>query len=136
MEEPILVLRAQYNKKNASKCELYADRVVLTTECTGGLMPIYANKTREIPLGEISRVVISTGGTGFFVHHPNAIHFITKNSRRTLDELFRDPRFHASQYIDEGVQQFCPASDTDLKEKIALAAQIKAYIEKRQEDAP
>ncbi len=129
MEEPMIVLQAQYNRKNRSKCELYADRVVLTTECDGGLMPVYANKTREIPLEEISRVVISTGGTGFFVHHPNAIHFITKNSRRTLDELFRDPRFHASQYIDEGVQQFCPASQADLTEKLSLAARIKAYIE-------
>ena len=129
MSEPLIVLEARYNKRNTSRCELYPDRVVLSTQCSGGLIPVYANKTRVIPIAEITRVVISNGGTGFFVHHPNAVHFVTKDSRRTLDEMFRDQRFTSADYIDEGVQQFCPQSAADLTEKIGLAAKIKAYIE-------
>lgn len=130
MNEPLIVLDARYNKRNTSRCELYQDRVVLSTSCTGGLMPIYGNKTRTIPIDDITQVVISNGGMGFFVHHPNAIHFMTRESRRTLDELFRDRRFGSADYIDEGVQQFCPQSAADLTEKIGLASQIKDYIEK------
>lgn len=130
MNEPLIVLDARYNKRNTSRCELYQDRVVLSTRCTGGLMPIYGNKTRTIPIDDITQVVISNGGMGFFVHHPNAIHFMTRESRRTLDELFRDRRFGSADYIDEGVQQFCPQSAADLTEKIGLASQIKDYIEK------
>ncbi|MBQ8954811.1 MAG: hypothetical protein IJ048_11930 [Clostridia bacterium] len=132
METPLLVLEAQYNKHNASKCELYADRVVLTTACTGGLLPVYANKTRVIPLDEIRKVVVSTGGTGFFIHHPNAVHFVVKNSTRTLDDMFRDQRFHSADYIDEGVQQFCPKSSADLTEKIGIAMRMKGYIERHE----
>lgn len=132
MSEPLIVLEARYNKRNTSRCELYPDRVVLSTSCTGGFVPVYGNKTRTIPIADITRVVISNGGTGFFVHHPNAIHFMTRESRRTLDELFRDQRFSSADYIDEGVQQFCPQSAADLTEKIGLASQIKAYIESAQ----
>ena len=130
MEKPLLVLEAQYNKHNLSKCELYADRVVLTTACTGGFLPVYANRTRVIPLDEIRKVVISTGGTGFFIHHPNAVHFVVEGSKRTLDDMFRDQRFHSADYIDEGVQQFCPTSPTDLTEKIGIALKMKGYIER------
>lgn len=132
MSEPLIVLEARYNKRNTSKCELYPDRVVLSTQCAGGLVPVYGNKTRTIRIADITQVVISNGGTGFFVHHPNAIHFMTKESQRTLDELFRDQRFPSANYIDEGVQQFCPQSAADLTEKIGLASQIKAYIENEQ----
>ena len=136
MNEPLIVLEARYNKRNSSRCELYPDRVVLSTQCTGGLVPVYGNRTRTIPLTEITKVVISNGGTGFFVHHPNAIHFMTRDSQRTLDELFRDARVTSADYIDEGVQQFCPQSAADLTEKIGLASQIKAYIEDAQRQAP
>ena len=135
MEKPLLVLEAQYNRRNSSRCELYSDRVVLTTTCTGGLLPVYGNRTRVIPISEIRKVVISTGGTGVFVHHPNAVHFVTRGSKRTLDDMFRDQRFHSADYIDEGVQQFCPKSSADLTEKIGLALQMKGYIERMNEAA-
>ena len=129
MEQPLITLEAHYNKKNDSRCELYTDRVVLTTASESWLMPVYANKTRVIPLNEIRQVVISSGGMGFFAKHPNAIHFITRDSSRTLDYMLRDQRFHSAEYIDEGVQQFCPTSQADLTEKLGIAAQIKAYID-------
>ena len=131
MEQPLFTLDAHYNRKNHAKCQLYADRVVLTTRSESRLMPVYGNKTRVIPLKDIKRVVISSGGMGFFARHPNAIHFITQPSARTLDDMLRDQRFHSADYIDEGVQQFCPVSQADLTEKLAVAAQIKAYIEQR-----
>jgi len=129
METPLMVLEAHYNKKNSSRCALYPDRVVLSTQSTSRLMAIYANRSREIPLRDIEKVVISSGGMGFFARHPNAIHFIVKGSRRTLDDMLRDPKFHSSDYIDEGVQQFCPHSQQELTEQIALATRIKDYIE-------
>jgi len=129
MEEPLFVLAAQYNKRNSSRCEVYADRVVLSTQTTSRLTPVYANRTRTIPLKDIRRVVISSGGLGFFSKHPNAIHFIVGDSARTLDQMLRDPRFHSADYIDEGVQQFCAKSAQELTEKVALAGQIKQYIE-------
>ncbi|GEM_PF-2590360 len=137
MESPILVLEARYNRYNLAKCELYPDRVVLSTECTGGFFPVYENKTREIPFSEISRVIISNGGLGFFAHHPNAVHFVLKRHSRTLDEMFRDRRFSSASYIDEGVQQFCAKTQAELTEKIALAARIRDYIEShRDQETP
>ncbi len=135
METPLITLHAQYNKHNSSTCELYPDRVVLITRCTGGLLPVYANKTREIPLEEISRVIISNGGTGYFASHPNAIHFVVRGATRTLDDMFRDRRFTSASYIDEGVQQFCAKNQSDLAEKIGVAARIKDYIERTQSGA-
>ena len=135
MEKPLIVLSAQYNKHNSSTCELYSDRVVLSTRCTGGFLPVYANKTREIPLEEISRVIISNGGTGFFVHHPNAVHFVVRGHKRTLDDMFRDRRFTSASYIDEGVQQFCPTSPQDLAEKIGIASRIKEYVDNWRKEA-
>ncbi len=129
MEAPLIVLKAEFNKYNRSRCELYPDRVVLTTECTGGFLPVYANKAREIPLSEISRVVISNGGLSYFARHPNAIRFIQRGHTRTLDELFRDRRFSSASYIDEGVQQFCAKTQAELTEKISAAARIRDYIE-------
>ena len=129
METPLLVLEAHYNKKNSSRCALYPDRVVLSTQSSSRLMAIYANRSRQIPLRDIEKVVISSGGMGFFARHPNAIHFIVKGSRRTLDDMLRDPKFHSSDYIDEGVQQFCPHSQQELTEQISLATRIKDYIE-------
>ena len=129
MGEPLFTISARYNKKNSSKCELYEDFVVLTTFCEGGWMPIYDNKTRKIPLSDIQRVVISTNSGGIFTHHPNAVHFVTRDCVRTLDDMFRDPKFTSADYIDQGVQQFCAQSKQDLAEKIGVAAQMKAYIE-------
>ncbi|MBQ9326358.1 MAG: hypothetical protein IJ246_11365 [Clostridia bacterium] len=131
MEEAVLTLHAQYNKRNMSECRVYSDRVEMETKCTGGLLPVYKNATRVIYFSEIVRVVISSSTTGFFAHHPNAIHFITGEGQRTLDTLFRDPKFLSRDYIDEGVQQFCAANAQDLTEKIALASRIKAYIEEK-----
>ncbi|MBQ9196192.1 MAG: hypothetical protein IJ157_03025 [Clostridia bacterium] len=133
MEQPLIVLKAQYNRKNRSQCELYADRVELSTFSESRLMPVYGNKTRVIPLKDIRRVVISSGGMGFFAKHPNAIHFIVGDASRTLDDMLRDQRFHSADYIDEGVQQFCPDSQADLTEKLAVAARIKDYIERWKE---
>ena len=129
METPLITLEASYNKHNTSSCQLYPDRIVLTTQCTGGFLPVYENKTRTIPLDQVLRVVISNGGMRFFAHHPNAIHFITQESARSLDTLFRDRRFSSADYIDEGVQQFCPKTEAELTEKIGIATRIKEYIE-------
>ena len=133
MDTPLLVLEARYNRHNLSRCELYEDHILLTTACTGGILPVYANRTRVIPLSEIQKVVISQGGTGFFIHHPNAVHFVVRGSKRTLDDMFRDQHFHSADYIDEGVQQFCPTSADDLTEKTGIAMKMKEYIERANE---
>ncbi|MBQ8081043.1 MAG: hypothetical protein IJ240_04000 [Clostridia bacterium] len=131
-EKPLIVLEAHYNKRNHSRCELYPDRLELFTESTGGLLPIYENKARTIPLRDIRRTVISNGGMGFMgflSHHPNAIHFITRPDQRPLDDLFRDAAFKSASYIDEGVQQFCAKTNAELTEKLAVATRIRDYIE-------
>lgn len=129
MEEKIYTIEAQYNKHNFSVCELYKDRIVLKTVCTGGLIPVYENKEREILIRDIKEIVVSNGGMHFFQNKPNAIHFITDENQRSLNTLFRDSSFPARKYIDEGVQQLCPKNEQDLSEKLALARKIKAYVE-------
>ena len=129
MSEPLLVIKARYNKHNESMCALYEDRVELSTACTGGLIGVYDNRTRVIPIGDIVKVEISQGGMGFFIHQPNAVHFIVKGAARTLAQMFRDRSFTSRQYIDEGVQQFCPTSAQDLTEKAMTAYRMKSYIE-------
>ena len=129
METPLLVIQAEYNRYNSSRCELFPDRVVLSTRCTGGRWPVYRNTTREIPISDIERVEISVGGTGFFAHHPNAVHFITGRSNFDLDTIYRNRGFSSTFYIDEGVQQFCAASAADLVEKVGVASRMKAYID-------
>ena len=132
--EPLFRLEAWNNRHNVAVCELYPDRVVLSTRCTGGLIPLYEDREREIPLASIRRVIISNGGIHFFVHHPNAIHFITDEQQRSLDSLFRDPKVSASDYIREGVQQLCPKNEQDLAAKIETAVRIKAYIEEKRKE--
>ncbi len=129
MEAPIYTLESSVNKRNRARCELYRDRVVIRTECDGGLMPIYENRSREIPLPEIRRVVISKGGVKLITHHPNCIHFVTKADSRTVDEMYRDRTFHANDYLDEGVFQLAPKSESELDEKLEIARKIKEYIE-------
>ena len=132
--KPLMVLRARYNRKNYSSCELFSDHLLLTTVCESRWMAVYENREREILFQDIERVVISSGGLGFFAKHPNAVHFIHKGSKRTLDEMLRDPKFTSADYILEGVQQFCPESQEELTEKIALASKMKDYIEHWQEE--
>lgn len=134
-QEPLFVLTSALNRKNRARCEVYEDRVVLSTEGEG-FFPVYDVRTRVIPIGEIRRVAISVGGVRLLVHHPNCIHFVTEASARTADDLFRDTAFRSHQYIDEGVHQFSPKTEEELKEKLAVAEQIKAYIESKTADRP
>lgn len=128
-EQVICAFESRVNPRNIASCTLYADRVVLTTRCTGGWNRVYNDRERVIPLESIRRVVISQGGMRFFIHHPNCIHFVTEGSRRTVDEMFRDPAFHACDYIDEGVCQFSPGSQAELDARIETAVRMKTYIE-------
>lgn len=128
---PLFVLASALNRKNRARCEVYEDRVVLET-VGEGFFPVYDVRTRVIPLSEIRRVHISVGGVKLLVHHPNCIHFVTDESRRSVDDMFRDGAFRSHQYIDEGVHQLSPKSEEELKEKLAVAQQIKAFIEAKQ----
>ncbi len=129
-QEPLFVLTSAINRKNRARCEVYEDRVVLET-VGEGFFPVYDVKSRVIPIGEIRRVAISVGGVKLLVHHPNCIHFVTDASARTVDDMFRDSAFRSHQYIDEGVHQFSPKSEEELKEKLAVAERIKDYIESK-----
>ena len=136
MEERIIcAFESRLNARNTASCTLYADRVVLRTN-GGGWNRVYNNKERVIPLHEIKRVVISRGGIRFFIHHPNCIHFVTAASRRTVDEMFRDPSFHACDYISDGVCQFSPKTQAELDEKIEIAVRMKAWIEEHRQETP
>ena len=129
MSEPIFVLNSAVNKHNHARCVVYEDRVILTTECTGGFFPVYDNAEREILFSEIEQVIISKGGVRLFAHHPNCIHFVVRGANRTVDSMFRDPRFNASDYIREGVFQLAPKTESELEEKLETARDIKRYIE-------
>ena len=129
MNEPIFVLNSEVNKRNRARCEVFEDRVVLTTECTGGFMPVYDNAEREILFSEIEEVIISKGGIKLFAHHPNCIHFKVHGASRTVDSMYRDRSFRASDYIDEGVFQLAPKSEAELEQKLDTAKEIKRYIE-------
>ena len=134
MEEEICRIEAQINKKNRAACILYPDRVVIRNHCDGGLMPVFDNRERVIPLDRILSVVISKGGVRLLVHHPNCIQFRTDKNVRTVDELFRDRSFHTSEYIDEGVCQFAPRTEEELEQKLETARRIKEYIESYQRE--
>ena len=124
------VLTSSVNKRNHARCEVYEDRVVLTTECTGGLLPVYENASRTILFSEIDRVILSKGGIHRLItHHPNCIHFVVHGSKRNVDDMYRDPAFHASDYIGEGVFQLSPKSEPELDEKMDTAKAIKKLIE-------
>ena len=128
MSEPLYVLESSLNRRNHARCEVYEDRVVLTT-AAGGVFPVYENATRVIPIREIEQVVISKGGVRLIAHHPNCIHFVVRGSGRTVDQMYRDRSFHASDYIREGVHQFAPKTEAELEEKLETARAIKLYIE-------
>ncbi len=131
MSEPLYMLTGSVNKHNHNRCEVYEDRVVLSTVCDGGMFPVYENAAREIPFSDIERVVVSKGGVKLITHHPNCIHFVVRGSRRTVDQMYRDRSFHACDYIREGVHQLTPKSEAELDEKIEIARNIKRYIEER-----
>lgn len=132
MDEPLYVLTGSVNKHNHARCEVYEDRVVLTNICDGGLFPVYENVTRVIPFREIERVVVSRGGVKLIAHHPNCIHFVVRGAHRSIDQMYRDRSFHASDYIHEGVHQLLPQSEAELDEKIQTARDIQRYIESAQ----
>ena len=131
MDEPIYVMKSEINKYNHASCEVYEDRIVLTNSCDGGLFPVYENTSRTIPLSDIEKVVISKGGIHLIMHHPNCIHFVVHGSTRTVDSMFRDRAFHASDYISEGVFQLSPKSETDLDARLDQAKEIKRFIDAR-----
>ena len=134
MDEELYRIEAHINRHNHAVCILYPDRVVLQNRCDGGLMPVFDNRERSIPLQEITGVVVSKGGVRLIVHHPNCIQFRTVQNKRTVDDLFRDRSFHSSEYIDEGVCQLAPKTEAELDEKLETARRIKAYIETWQKE--
>ncbi len=129
--EPIYVMTSSVNKRNHARLEVYEDRVVISTECEGGLMPVYDNATCTILFSELEKVLISRGGVKFFAHHPNCLHFVVKGHTRTVDDMYRDRAFHASDYLAEGVFQFAPKTETELDEKVQTARDIVRYIEEK-----
>ncbi len=129
MEQPLYTLTSSVNRHNHARCEVYADRVVLSTACDGGLFPVYENAERVIPIADLEKVVVSRGGVRLFAHHPNCIHFVVRGARRTVDQMYRDRAFHASDYLGEGVFQLAPKSEAELEEKLGVARDIRRYIE-------
>ena len=129
--EPVFVMTSSINRRNHAKCEVYEDRVVLSTACDGGLMPVYENKSRTICFSELREVIVSKGGVKLITHHPNALHFVTKDSTRTVDSMYRDRGFHASDYLREGVFQLAPKSEAELEEKIQTAREIQRFVMER-----
>ncbi|HHT15359.1 MAG TPA: hypothetical protein GXZ86_05720 [Clostridiales bacterium] len=129
MDQILFSIQAEYNKKNQASCYVCHDRVVLETRSTNKFLRVYLNKNRVIPIRDIVRVEISSASRKVFAPRPNAIHFVVKDSYRTLDQMYRDTRFKAHQYIDEGVQQLLPQGSDDLMNKLLVAGKIKDFID-------
>ena len=129
--EPVFTLTSSINKKNHARCEVYEDRVILSTHCDGGWMPVYENRERTILFTELQKVIVSRGGVKIIAHHPNAIHFVVKGSTRNIDSLYRDRSIHASDYLQEGIFQLAPKTQEELEEKIQAAKEIQKYIQER-----
>ncbi|MDY5730945.1 MAG: hypothetical protein SPL05_05350 [Eubacteriales bacterium] len=129
MKQKLFEIVAHYNAKNHAVCTLYEDHIVLATQSSARFFPVYDTVQRVIPLSDIERVEISVAGIKLFASKPNAIHFVCKGATRTLGQMYRDRAFPARNYIQEGVQQFCPNSEQDLQDKVYIAKKIKEHIE-------
>jgi hypothetical protein len=129
MDQVLFSIEAEYNKKNRVSCRVYQDRVVLETRSANKFFRVYFNKNRVISIRDIVRVEISSASGKIFAPRPNAIHFVVKDSSLTLDQMYRDTRFKAYQYIDEGVQQLLPQGAEDLMNKLIVAGKIKDFID-------
>ena len=130
--DALFTLNNSLSKHNFATCECFEDRIVLTTQCTGGVSQYYTNRTRTIPIADISSVIVARSPSYFWSMQSGFayIQFHAKGSHEASPDDLCGERDNKGlkKLIDSGAMLITRQSK---EEQLHIAHKIRDYIESK-----